>query len=65
MTTKVTEAYYRVKYDFSELLEKWAKECKHPVVIKEEHLTGEGAIEYVEWYDCYCTACGEKWTENE
>lgn len=41
------------------------EECKHPVVIKEEHLTGEGAMEFVEWYDCYCTACGEKWTENE
>ena len=42
----------------------YGEKCKHTVVIREEHLTGEGAMEYVEWYDCYCTACGEKWTEN-
>jgi len=42
-----------------------AFQCNHPVIVREEHLTGEGSMEFVEWYDCYCTACGKKWTEND
>jgi len=59
-----TEAYYRVTYDFGPLLKQWAKDCKHTVVIREENLVGEGAMEYVQWYDCKCAACGKTWTEN-
>lgn len=40
-------------------------ECTHPNAIKEEHLTGEGAMEYVEWYDNSCPDCGKKWTSND
>lgn len=39
--------------------------CAHPNATKEEHLTGDGAMEYVEWYDNHCPDCGEKWTTNE
>lgn len=60
-----TEAFYKVKYDFSELLAHWAATCTHPNATKEEHLTGEGAMEYVEWYDNYCPACGKRWTTND
>lgn len=60
-----TEAFYKVKYDFGPLIEKWKKECTHPRAQKEEHLTGDGAMEYVEWYDNYCPDCGEKWTTND
>lgn len=39
--------------------------CNHPNIIKEEHITGEGSMEYVEWYDNYCPDCNKKWTTNE
>jgi hypothetical protein len=59
-----TEAYYKVTIDFSETVERWKRECTHPNATREENLVGEGAMEYVQWYDCYCPACGKKWTEN-
>lgn len=39
--------------------------CKHPNAIREEHLTGEGSMEYVEWYDYYCPDCKKEWTQND
>jgi hypothetical protein len=39
-------------------------ECNHPNATKEEHITGEGSMEFVEWYDYRCPDCGEKWTSN-
>ena len=55
-----------------ECVERWAREdaertcpnCDSIDVTIEEHLTGEGAMEYVEWYDCTCNGCGEKWTAS-
>ena len=49
-----------------ECWDRWEKQdaCPHNNVTKTEHLTGEGAMEYVEWYDCFCSDCGEEWTRN-
>lgn len=49
---------------YEEIDERWKRECTHPNATREENLVGEGAMEYVQWYDCYCPACGKKWTEN-
>ena len=48
---------------WEEMLERW--KCNHPNATKEEHLTGEGSMEYVEWYDNTCADCGRKWTTND
>ncbi len=39
--------------------------CEHINAVKEEHLTGTGAMEYIEWYDNHCPDCGKHWTTNE
>ena len=40
------------------------EKCNHSNFVKTEHLTGEGAMEYVEWFDNVCSDCGEHWTTN-
>lgn len=59
-----TEAFYKVTVDYTETVEKWRAECTHTNATREENLVSEGAMEYTQWYDCYCPACGKKWTEN-
>lgn len=39
--------------------------CGSTDVSIEEHLTGEGSMEYAEWMDNTCDDCGEKWTTND
>lgn len=46
------------------LLGEVQEKCNHSNFVKTEHLTGEGAMEYVEWFDNTCSDCGEHWTTN-
>ena len=46
------------------ILRKASEKCNHSNFVKTEHLTGEGAMEYVEWFDNTCLDCGEHWTTN-
>ena len=59
------QAYYKVNIDFSNTFNQDTQTCSHLNVSKEEHLTGEGSMEYVEWYDNKCEDCGLTWTSNE
>ena len=43
---------------------KASEKCNHSNFVKTEHLTGEGAMEYVEWFDNTCSDCGKHWTTN-
>ena len=47
-----------------EILRKASEKCNHSNFVKTEHLTGEGAMEYVEWFDNTCSDCGKHWTTN-
>jgi hypothetical protein len=55
----------RVIPQLIEFLQEATNNCAHPNATREEHITGEGAMEYVEWIDYECPDCGKKWTENE
>ena len=53
------------EYEFARaILRKASEKCNHSNFVKTEHLTGEGAMEYVEWFDNTCLDCGEHWTTN-
>ena len=45
-------------------LRKASEKCNHSNFVKTEHLTGEGPMEYVEWFDNTCSDCGKHWTTN-
>ena len=46
------------------ILRKASEKCNHSNFVKTEHLTGEGAMEYVEWFDNTCSDCGKHWTTD-
>ena len=56
--------YKRIVLATAKALRKASEKCNHSNFVKTEHLTGEGAMEYVEWFDNTCLDCGEHWTTN-
>jgi ribosomal protein L37AE/L43A len=51
----------------SHCLQRWEKQdkCPHTNVVTTPSYAGEGAMEYIEWFDHNCPDCGKHWTANE